>query len=134
MTGQVYYLDRTCMDCGKEFLAVIEKKSNHPLNCWYWGGVQLNHRNTWFIKYDSEKWKPEYEDGKPGWQRWLKENLPAYCYPDEEVTVKSIWRRWFLLLRGWLDRAPEVEMWTCPECVEVEEKRTLDTCPEEEEI
>lgn len=119
MTDQVIYLNKICMDCGKEFLAVIEEKNKKPLNCWYWGTIQTNLKYSWSIKFDFKKM--EHEDERPVWQRWQKENLPAYCYPDEEPTVKSIYRRWYLLLRGWFNRTPEVEMWTCQECKEKEE-------------
>ena len=118
MTKQVVYLHRTCMDCGKDFTAVIEEESGKPLNCWYWGTMQMNMKYQWFVKFDPEKW--EHENERPMWQRWLKEYLPAYYYPDEEPTTKSIYKRWYLLLRGWLDRTPEIEMWSCPECKEKE--------------
>lgn len=121
MTSQVVYLNRTCTDCGKEFLAVIEEKSRKPLNCWYWGDMKLNLKHTWFIKVNFDKM--EHEDERPIWQRWLKDNIPAYYYSDEEPTVRSIWKRWYLLLRGWLDRTPGIEMWTCQECIEKEEKK-----------
>ena len=128
MTSQVVYLSRICMDCGKDFTAVIEEKSKKPLNCWYWGDIKPDFKYQYFIKMN---WDIiEHEDERPMWQRWLRENLPGYCYSDEEPIVKSIYKRWYLLLRQWLDRTPKVEMWTCPECVEVEERRGLDTCPE----
>jgi hypothetical protein len=109
------------MDCGKEFLAVIESGSRKPLNCWYWGDFG-NTRYQYFIRFDPERW--DKEDEKPMWQRWLREYVPAYCYPEDEPSTKSIYMRWCLLLRGWLDRTPEWEMWTCPECVEKEEKES----------
>lgn len=116
---------RTCMDCGKDFLAVIETESRKPLNCWYWGDMDLNMKNRYFIKLDLENMD---DKDKPMWQRWLKEYVPDYCYPEEEPTVKPIIKRWILSLRGWLDRTPKEEMWTCPECVE-REKKPLPTTP-----
>ena len=119
MTRQVFYLNKTCMDCGKDFLAVIEEGTGKPLYCWYWGSIDLRLKYQWFIRVDFEKWDKEKD--RPVWQRWLKAYIPAYYYPDEEVTVKSIYERWYLLLRGWLDRTPEIEMWTREECKEKEE-------------
>ena len=119
MTRQVFYLNKTCMDCGKDFLAVIEEGTGKPLNCWYWGKINPNLKYQYFIRFDPEMWGEKKT--RPMWQRWLKEHLPGYHYPDEVLTVKSIYKRWYLLLREWLDRTPEIEMWTCQDCKEKEE-------------
>lgn len=120
MTGQVYYLNRICMDCGKDFLAVIEEGSGKTLNCWYWGKLP-SLRHTWFIRVNFDKWENP-QSTRTMWQKWMKSYIPGYYFPDEvgDLTVKSIWKRWYLLLRRWLDRTQELEMWTCEECVEKE--------------
>ena len=113
MMKHVIHINKTCMDCGKDFVAIIEKESGKPLNCWYWGTIDSGLKYQWFIKLDFDNL---IDNNKPMWQRWLREYLPGYCYPSEEPTVKPIYRRWYLLLRKRLDRTPEIEMWTCPDC------------------
>lgn len=116
MLKHVIHLNKKCMDCGKDFVAIIEKDSRKTLNCWYWGDIKLNMKYEYFLTLNLENWVNE--DNKPMWQRWLREYLPAYHYPEENPTVKPIYKRWILLLRSWLDRTPEEEMWTCPDCKE----------------
>ena len=101
------------MDCGKEFLAVIEDGTNKPLNCYYYGRMKTSMKYQWTYPWNPDKFEREGE--KPTWQRWLKEYIPGYCYPDDLPSVKSIFRRWYLLFMNQF--VPEVEMWTCPDCL-----------------
>ena len=119
------------MDCGKEFTAAIETGTDKTLNCIYWGEFDCDmQRYSWAYRFDTaDEWEKlqKLEEKAPPWLRWKVENIPAYLYPwdVERCTVKSYWTRLKLMILSKVhhfDRDRFIEMWTCEDCKEEDEK------------
>ena len=107
-------VDAVCMDCGREFVAEIDAETRRVLNAVYWGKIDVNMRYSWAYKYNDGIF--ERMEREPRWRNWIRDHVPGYCYEYKEPTVKSIWKRWYLLLMKAIHGRSEVELWTCAEC------------------